>query len=238
MLPDALVYEERYRWTWTPVSALALSTACVLAGIALHQLPLTLRVGIIACRAYGAFLSVIVPANRKVALRLTPMGSCLAVVPCDTRRPSGPPTYRDISVLAPARAGRPSSCRNTVMKHVIGVIVSAAALGVAAWVVPGIVLSGHNDATKAGTLLVVALIFGIINTILKPIIKTVGCAFYVLTLGLVALVVNGLLLWLASYIAGKLTLPFHVGGFVAAVEGALIVGVVTWVVHLLLRDDH
>lgn len=124
------------------------------------------------------------------------------------------------------------------MKHVIGVIVSAAALGVAAWVVPGIVLSGHNDATKAGTLLVVALIFGIINAILKPIIKTVGCAFYVLTLGLVALVVNGLLLWLASYIAGQLTLPFHVGGFVAAVEGALIVGVVTWVVHLLLRDDH
>lgn len=124
------------------------------------------------------------------------------------------------------------------MKHVIGVIVSAAALGVAAWVVPGIVLSGHNDATKAGTLLVVALIFGIINAILKPIIKTVGCAFYVLTLGLVALVVNGLMLWLASYIAGQLTLPFHVGGFVAAVEGALIVGVVTWVVHLLLRDDH
>lgn len=124
------------------------------------------------------------------------------------------------------------------MKHVIGVIVSAAALGVAAWVVPGIVLSGHNDATKAGTLLVVALIFGIINAILKPIIKTVGCAFYVLTLGLVALVVNGLLLWLASYIAGQLTLPFHVGGFVAAVEGALIVGVVTWVVHLLLPDDH
>ena len=123
------------------------------------------------------------------------------------------------------------------MKHVIGVIVSAAALGVAAWVVPGIVLSGHNDATKAGTLLVVALIFGIINAILKPIIKTVGCAFYVLTLGLAALVVNGLLLWLASYIAGQLTLPFHVGGFVAAVEGALIVGVVTWVVHLLLRDD-
>ena len=122
------------------------------------------------------------------------------------------------------------------MKHVIGVIVSAAALGVAAWVVPGIVVAGHSDASRAETLLIVALIFGVINTVLKPIIKTFGCAFYVLTLGLAALVVNGLLLWLASYIAGKLSLPFHVTGFVAAVEGALIVAVVSWVLHLVIGD--
>ena len=123
------------------------------------------------------------------------------------------------------------------MKILIGIIVSAAALGVAAWVVPGIVVSGHGDVSKAETLLAVAVIFGVINTILKPVIKTVGCTFYVLTLGLVALVVNGLLLWLASYVAGRLDLPFHVTGFVAAVEGALIVGVVTWLLHLLLDDD-
>jgi len=123
------------------------------------------------------------------------------------------------------------------MKILIGIIVSAAALGVAAWAVPGIVVTGHSDASKAETLLAVAVIFGVINAILKPVIKTVGCAFYVLTLGLVALVVNGLLLWLASYVAGRLDLPFHVTGFVAAVEGALIVGVVTWLLHLLLGDD-
>jgi putative membrane protein len=123
------------------------------------------------------------------------------------------------------------------MKILIGIIVSAAALGVAAWVVPGIVVTGHGDASKAETLLAVAVIFGVINAVLKPAIKTVGCAFYVLTLGLVALVVNGLLLWLASYVAGRLDLPFHVTGFVAAVEGALIVGVVTWLLHLLLDDD-
>lgn len=122
------------------------------------------------------------------------------------------------------------------MKHVIGIIVSAAALGVAAWVVPGIVIASHSDAKKAGTLLVVAVIFGVINTVLKPIIKTVGCAFYVLTLGLLAIVVNGLLLWLASYAAGQLKLPFHITGFVAAVEGALIVGVVSWLLHLVLGD--
>ena len=123
------------------------------------------------------------------------------------------------------------------MKILIGIIVSAAALGVAAWAVPGIVVTGHSDASKAETLLAVAVIFGVINAILKPVIKTVGCAFYVLTLGLVALVVNGLLLWLASYVAGRLNLPFHVTGFVAAVEGALIVGVVTWLLYLLLGDD-
>ena len=123
------------------------------------------------------------------------------------------------------------------MKILIGIIVSAAALGVAAWAVPGIVVTGHSDASKAETLLAVAVIFGVINAILKPVIKTVGCTFYVLTLGLVALVVNGLLLWLASYVAGRLDLPFHVTGFVAAVEGALIVGVVTWLLLLLLGDD-
>jgi putative membrane protein len=59
----------------------------------------------------------------------------------------------------------------------------------------------------------------------------------VLTLGLVAIVVNGLLLWLVSYLAGDLKLPFHITGFVAAVEGALIVGIVSWGLHLILGDD-
>lgn len=125
-----------------------------------------------------------------------------------------------------------------MMKHVIGVVVSAVALAVAAWAVPGIQVSGHGDAVRAGTLVAVALIFGIINAVLKPLIKTFGCAFYVLTLGLAALIVNGLLLWLASYVADRLGLPFHITGFLAAVEGALIVGVVSWVLHLVLRDRH
>ena len=122
------------------------------------------------------------------------------------------------------------------MTILLRILVSAAALGVAAWVVPGIVVSGDSDTSRAGTLLVVAIIFGIINMVLKPIIKTIGCAFYVLTLGLVAVVVNGLLLWLASWVAGRLKLPFHVTGFVAALEGALIVAVVSWALHLLIPD--
>ena len=125
-----------------------------------------------------------------------------------------------------------------MLKILLRVLVAAAALGVAAWLVPGIVLTGHDTAAKVLTLLIVAVIFGVINAVLKPVIKTVGCAFYLLTLGLVAIVVNGLLLWLTSYIVyNKLHEPFHVTGFVAAVEGALIVGVVTWLLHLILRDE-
>jgi putative membrane protein len=124
------------------------------------------------------------------------------------------------------------------MKILLRIAVSMAALGVAAWVVPGIVLTGHDTAAKVLTLLVVAVIFGVINVVLKPVIKTVGCAFYLLTLGLIAIVVNGLLLWLTSYIAyDKLHEPFHVTGFTAAVEGALIVGAVSWLIHLIIRDE-
>jgi putative membrane protein len=122
------------------------------------------------------------------------------------------------------------------MRFLLRVLVSAAALGVATWAVPGIELTAASGWSKTGTLLVVALIFGVINATLKPLIKIVGCAFYVLTLGLIALVVNGLLLWLTSWIAGQLTLPFHITGFWAAFWGAIIVGLVSWLLNLLVGD--
>jgi putative membrane protein len=133
------------------------------------------------------------------------------------------------------------------MNYLLRIVVSAVALGVAAWLVPGIIvgsysLSGHfvtNSTVEKGvTLLAVAVIFGLINTILKPVIKTLGCGLYVLTLGLAAILVNGLLLWLVSFIAGDLKLPFHVNGLVPAIEGALIVGIVSWVLHLVVPDEN
>jgi|SRR5579872_1565756 len=123
------------------------------------------------------------------------------------------------------------------MRYLVRVLVSAAALAVATWAVPGITLTTSGDWKRAGTLLAVALIFGIINATLKPLIKVVGCAFYVLTLGLIALVVNGLLLWLTSVVAGDLKLPFHVAGFWAGFWGALITGVVSWLLSLLVGED-
>ncbi len=124
------------------------------------------------------------------------------------------------------------------MKILLRILVAAAALGVAAWLIPGIVVTGHSNVAKAETLLIVAVIFGVVNAVLKPIIKSIGCAFYALTLGLAAIIVNGLLLWLTSYIVyDKLHQPFHVTGFVPAVEGALVVGIVSWVLQLILGDE-
>jgi putative membrane protein len=122
------------------------------------------------------------------------------------------------------------------MRILIRLIASAVALAVATAVVPGIELQAASLQSKVLTLLAVALIFGLVNAILKPIIKLVGCAFYVFTLGLIALVVNGLLLWLTSWVAGKLSLPFHITGFWPAFFGAIIVGVVGWLLSIVIPD--
>ena len=123
------------------------------------------------------------------------------------------------------------------MRFLVRVLVSAAALGVATAAIPGIELLAGSGWSRVGTLLAVAVIFGLINAFLKPLIKVVGCAFYVITLGLVALVVNALLLLLTSWVAGRLDLPFHVTGFWPAFWGAIIVGLVGWLLHLLIGDN-
>lgn len=124
------------------------------------------------------------------------------------------------------------------MKILIKLIITAVAVWVATLVIPGIQLHTHSTAGKIGTVIVVALIFGIINAVLKPIAKAIGCLAYAITLGLISIVVNGLLFWLTSYVAGKLKVPFHITGFVPAVLGALLVGIIGWVLSLIVdRDD-
>jgi putative membrane protein len=122
------------------------------------------------------------------------------------------------------------------MKVLIRVLITAASLFVATAVVPGIQLLAASTLSKVTTLVVVALIFGVVNAVLKPIVKTIGCLFYVLTLGLVGLVVNALLLLLTSWVAAKLSEPFHITGFWPAFWGAIIVGVVGWVLGIVLDD--
>ncbi len=126
------------------------------------------------------------------------------------------------------------------MRLLIRAVLTAAALAVAAVLVPGIQLGHGSTASKVLTLLAVAVIFGLVNAIIKPVVKAVGCLFYVLTLGLIALVVNGLLLWLTSWVAGQLTLPFHITGFWPAFWGAIIIGVVGWLLGVLIPEpgDH
>lgn len=123
------------------------------------------------------------------------------------------------------------------MGIIIRLAISAVALWSATLLIPGITLDTDSVPGAIGTLVAVAIIFGVINAVLRPIIKTIGCAFYVLTLGLIAVVVNGLLFLLTSWIAGKLDLPFHVDDFwPAAVLGALLVGIVSWLLNAIVPD--
>jgi hypothetical protein len=78
---------------------------------------------------------------------------------------------------------------------------------------------GRARGANALTLIAVAIIFGLVNAVLKPIIKVLGCLFYVVTLGLIAFVVNALLFLLVSWLADLLNLPFHVDGFWTAPLG-------------------
>jgi putative membrane protein len=123
------------------------------------------------------------------------------------------------------------------MGIIIRLAITAVALWISTLVIDGIRVETDSVPAKIGTLFAVAVIFGLVNALLRPLIKTVGCAFYLLTLGLVALVVNGLLFLLTSWIAGEIDLPFHVDGFWPdAVLGALLVGVVSWLLNMLVPD--
>lgn len=124
------------------------------------------------------------------------------------------------------------------MGFVKSLLIRLGATAVAFWLatllIPGISLDTDSTVEAVTTLVLVAAIFGVVNGVLQPIIKTLGCGLYVLTLGLVALVVNGLLFLLTGAIAERLDLPFTVDGFwPAAVLGALFVGVVTWLLGLV-----
>lgn len=115
---------------------------------------------------------------------------------------------------------------------------TALAFWLATLLIPGITLNTDSAVEAVTTLILVAAIFGLVNAVLQPVIKTLGCAFYLLTLGLIALVVNGLLFLLTGAIAKELDLPFQVDGFwPEAVLGALFVGVVTWLLGLVLDRD-
>jgi putative membrane protein len=123
------------------------------------------------------------------------------------------------------------------MGIMIRLVITAVALWIATLVIDGIELTTDSLPAQIGTLLAVAVIFGLVNAILRPIIKVIGCGLYVLTLGLIAIVVNGLLFLLTSWIAEQFDLPFHVDDFwPSAVLGALLVGVVSWLLNMLVPD--
>ncbi|PZG08117.1 phage holin family protein [Nonomuraea aridisoli] len=125
------------------------------------------------------------------------------------------------------------------MRFIIRTLAAAVALWVAIQLVDGIeVAAPSGSAGYWGVLLVVALIFGLVNAIVKPIVKSLGCAIIVLTLGLFLLVINAAMLLLTGWIAGQLDIPFHVDNFYpAAFWGAIIVSLVSWLLGLFIPDN-
>ncbi|WP_405871144.1 MULTISPECIES: phage holin family protein [unclassified Streptomyces] len=120
---------------------------------------------------------------------------------------------------------------------VVKTIANAGALAVAVWLLDKITLTGDSTGKKAGTLIVVALIFGLVNFLVKPIVKVLTFPLFILTLGLITLMVNALMLMLTSWLADKFDLSFHVEGFWTAVLGGLIISIVSWALHVVLPDN-
>jgi putative membrane protein len=108
--------------------------------------------------------------------------------------------------------------------------VNAAALWVATRIVPGVTFDGGLIP-----FLGVALVFGVINATLRPLTKILTFPLIIVTLGIFALIVNGLMLWLTSSLSASFGLGFHVSGFWAAFFGALVVSIVSALLSLTLR---
>ncbi|MFI1615687.1 phage holin family protein [Streptomyces lydicus] len=124
------------------------------------------------------------------------------------------------------------------MKHfLVKTIANAAALAVAIWLLKDITLTGENTGRKILTLVLVALIFGLVNFLVKPVVKLLSFPLFILTLGLITLVVNALMLLLTSWLAGKADLAFHVAGFWPALVGGVIISIVSWAMHVILPDE-
>ncbi|WP_326721970.1 phage holin family protein [Streptomyces sp. NBC_00243] len=119
---------------------------------------------------------------------------------------------------------------------VVKTIANAGALAIAVWVLDKITLTGDNTWKKIGTLLLVALVFGLVNFLVKPVVKVLTFPLFILTLGLITLVVNALMLLLTSWLADKLDLSFHVDGFWTAVLGGLIISIVSWALNVVLPE--
>ena len=123
----------------------------------------------------------------------------------------------------------------------IRLVATAASLFVAIAIVPGVDLVGAegrtiNDPRAIARLLGAAVIFGLVNAILKPILKRTACLITLITLGLFTFVINAFLLWLTSYIAGRLNLGFTVDGPIPALLGSLIVSAVSTILSIITRD--
>ncbi len=135
------------------------------------------------------------------------------------------------SLPQPAPPPSPAHCAST-MNTIGRLIANAAALWVASYLLQGIEYAGSWPG-----LVGVALVFGLVNTFIKPVLVVLSLPVQILTLGLFTFVINALLLMLTGWLATSLGIAFTVDGFVPALLGALIVSVVSGLLSVFLTED-
>jgi putative membrane protein len=123
------------------------------------------------------------------------------------------------------------------MKLLLTVLTAAGALAVTAWLFEGISIGGDTRNEQLVTLLVVAVIFGVVNAIVRPVVALLSLPLYVLTLGLFFLVVNALMLLLTSWIADQVGVAFTVDGFWTALFGAIVISLAGALISAVLPEQ-
>src|SRR5262245_13908544 len=124
--------------------------------------------------------------------------------------------------------------RNGTMRLLIRWGITAIALIVAVWLVPGIRIEGTNAWVAVA---VVAVVLGLVNAFVRPILRLLSCGLIALTMGLFLLVINAATLALSSWIAVNwLGIGFYIDGFLPAFFGALLISVVSFLLSLFLPD--
>ena len=123
-------------------------------------------------------------------------------------------------------------------------LVRAAVTGLALWIVTLLVsgihfVGGDTTLQRVGVIFVVAVIFGVVNAFIKPIVQVLSIPLYLLTLGLFHVVINAFMLWITSWISENTT---HWGLYIddfwwTAIWAAIVLSIVSWLLSLLLPDE-
>jgi len=123
------------------------------------------------------------------------------------------------------------------MNFLLRVIINAVAIWLATLVLSGLdVVGGGDTTTTVIVFLVVALVFGIVNAVVKPIVKLLALPLYVLTLGLFTVIVNAAMLWITSWLSLRSEYGLRIDNFGTAVLGALIISIVSFVLSVALKN--
>ncbi len=117
------------------------------------------------------------------------------------------------------------------------VVINALAIWVATLVIPDVSVEGGGLGKEIGSLVVVAVIFGLINTFIKPVVKFFAFPFYLVTLGLFAFVINALMLKLVDWLADRIGITFESGPFFwSTLAAAVVVTFVSMILNVFVPD--